>query len=131
MKRLEIEWRHLDKDGKTCDRCLDTGETVRAAYSDLAKELEPKGWEVTLKETGLTDQEIRESNNIYFNGIAIEKLLPDTRKSENCCASCCEILGTPTMCRTLERNGQIFEAIPVTMIVEAAHIFIETQTKQM
>lgn len=129
MKRLEIEWRHLDKDGKTCDRCLDTGETVRAAYSDLVKELEPKGWEVSLKETVLTDQEIRESNNIYFNGIVIEKLLPDTRKSENCCASCCEILGAPTMCRTLERNGQIFEAIPAAMIVEAAHIFIETQTK--
>jgi hypothetical protein len=129
MKRVEIEWRHLDKDGETCNRCSDTGETVRAAYADLIKELEPKGWKVSLKETLLTDQEIPESNSIYFNGIAIEKLLPDTRKSENCCASCGEILGSPTMCRTLERNGQTFEAIPSAMILEAAHRFIEIQTK--
>lgn len=26
MTRIEIEWRHLDKDGKTCERCSDTGE---------------------------------------------------------------------------------------------------------
>ena len=129
MDRLEIEWCHLDKDGKTCDRCSDTGETVRAAYGDLVKELEPKGWEVKLKETLLTDQDIPESNSICFNGVAIEKLLPDTRKSENCCASCGEILGSPIMCRTLERNGQTFEAIPAAMILEAAYKFIETQTK--
>ena len=129
MNRLEIEWRHLDKDGKTCDRCSDTGETVRAAYADLVEELKPKGWEVTLKETLLTDQEIPESNSIYFNGIAIEKLLPDTRKSENGCALCGEILGSPTMCRTLERDGQTFEVIPAGMIAEAAHKFIETQIK--
>lgn len=129
MNRLEIEWRHLDKDGKTCDRCSDTGETVRTAYADLIVELKPKGWEVALKETLLTDQEIPESNSIYLNGIAIEKLLPDTYRSENCCVSCGEILGAPTACRTLERNGQTFEAIPAAMIVEAAHIYIETQTK--
>jgi hypothetical protein len=58
MNRLEIEWRHLDKNGKTCDRCSDTGETVRAAFADLVKELEPKGWEViSLKETLLTSHE--------------------------------------------------------------------------
>jgi hypothetical protein len=129
MNRLEIEWRHLDKDGKTCDRCSDTGATVRAACADLVKELEPKGWEVTLKETLLTDQDVPDSNSIYLNGVAIENLLSDTRKAENCCASCGEILGAPTMCRTLERNAQTFEAIPATMIVEATHKFIETQTK--
>lgn len=54
-----------------------------------------------------------------------------TRKSENCCALCGEILGSPTMCRTLtlERNGQTFEAIPADMIVEVAQRFIEIQTK--
>ncbi|MFZ0240832.1 MAG: DUF2703 domain-containing protein [Desulfobacterales bacterium] len=71
MKRLEIEWRHLDKDGNTCDRCSNTGETVCTAYADLVKELEPKGWEVALKETLVTDQEIPKSNSIYFNGVAI------------------------------------------------------------
>lgn len=129
MNHLEIEWRHLDKDGKTCDRCSDTGETVRSAYEDLVKELEPKGWEVSFTETLLTDQEIPESNSIYLNGIAIEKILPDTRRSQNCCISCGEILGTPTMCRTLERNGQIFEAVPAAMILEAAHRLIKTQNQ--
>ena len=129
MKHLEIEWRHLDKDGKTCDRCSGTGETLRFAFADLVRELKPKGWEVTLKETLLTDQEISESNIIYLNGVALETLLPGARKSENCCASCGEILGSPTICRTLDRNGQIFEAIPASMIVEAAHRFIKTQTK--
>lgn len=129
MELLEIEWRHLDKDGETCDRCADTGDTVRAAYADLVEELKPKGWEVTLKETLLTDHQIPESNSIYLNGVAIENLLPDTRRSENCCASCGEILGAPTMCRTLERNGQTFEAIPAAMIVEAAHRSIEKRTQ--
>ncbi|MFZ5569635.1 MAG: DUF2703 domain-containing protein [Thermodesulfobacteriota bacterium] len=129
MKHLEIEWRHLDKEGKTCDRCADTGETVRSAYAELVKELEPEGWSVTLKETLLTDQEIPESNSIYVNGIVIEALLPDTRRSENCCVPCGEILGAPTMCRTLERNGQTFEAVPTAMILEAAHRFIQTQNQ--
>jgi len=129
MKRLEIEWRHLDDGGKTCDRCADTGEMVRAAYADLAKALEPKGWQVALTETLLTGQDIPESNRIYLNGIAIEDLLPGTCKSQNCCDSCGEILGAPTLCRTLERDGQIFETIPAAMIVEAAHRFVETQAK--
>lgn len=28
MKTLEIEWRHLDVQGETCDRCYDTGENL-------------------------------------------------------------------------------------------------------
>lgn len=130
MNRLEIEWRHLDKEGATCDRCADTGETVRAACQDLAGELAPRGWEVILKETLLTDQEISDSNSIYLNGIPIEDLLPNTRKSENCCVSCGEILGSPTMCRTLEQNGRIYEAIPGTMILEAAHRLVEEQSSR-
>ena len=130
MKHLEIEWRYLDKDGNACDRCSDSGETEHAAYADLVKEKPaPKGWEMVLKETLLTDQEIPESNAISYNGIAFEKLLPDTRKSESCCASRGEIPGAPAMCRTLERKGQLFGAIPAAMIVETAHRFIETQTK--
>jgi hypothetical protein len=127
MNRLEIEWRHLDKEGKTCDRCSDTGETVRTAYAVLAKELGREGWEVTLKETLLTNESISESNSIFFNGFAIENLLPNTRRSENCCESCGTIIGVPTMCRTLEQSGQTFETIPTSMILEAAYRFIKTQ----
>ncbi|MDX9786050.1 MAG: DUF2703 domain-containing protein [Desulfobacterales bacterium] len=125
MKQLTIEWRHLDKDGKTCDRCSDTGETVRNAHETLVKELHPKGWEVTLKEILLTENEIPESNTIFFNGIPIEQLLPNARKSENCCTSCGELLGSPTMCRTIERYGQTYEAIPAALILEAANLYIQ------
>ncbi|MEJ5299378.1 MAG: DUF2703 domain-containing protein [Thermodesulforhabdaceae bacterium] len=129
MKRLEIEWRHLEKDGKTCCRCSETGKAVQIVHEKLAKELEPKGWKIVFKETILTEQEISESNSLYINGIAIENLLPNTTKSENCCDSCSDILGSPTKCRTLERNGQVFEAIPADMISEAVHKLIKSDEK--
>ena len=77
----------------------------------------------------LTDQQIPESKSIYLNIISIEKFLSGTRRPENCCVSCGEILGSPTMCRTLERNGQTFEATPASIIVEAAHRFVQAQHK--
>lgn len=129
MNQLKIEWCHLGKDGKICDRWSDTGGTVRSAYETLVRELQPKGWEVTLKETLLTEMEIPESNNILLKGIPIEQLLPNARRSDNCCASCGELLGAPTMCRTIERDGQTYEAIPVALILEAAYQFIQTQNK--
>ena len=130
MRRLEIEWRHLDQEGKTCDRCMDTGEEVRKACEILSGELAPSGWTVSLTETLLTYQEVPESNSIYLNGVPIEDLLPNTNKSENCCDSCCEILGAPTLCRTLERSGNTYEAIPAALILEAARRFIQIQTEQ-
>jgi len=129
-KNLEIEWRHLEKEGKTCERCADTGRELRIALERLVEDLEPQGWRVSLKETLLSDAQLQESNSIYLNGLPIEALLPQTSKSENCCASCGDLLGFPVLCRTLERNGQTFEAIPAAMIVEAARRLIETRTKE-
>jgi len=129
MKRLEIEWRHLDKEGKTCDRCADTGETVRRVFEDLSRELRPAGWEVAFKETLLTENEIPESNLILLNGVPIEEILPGTRKSENCCASCGELLGAPTMCRTIEHGGLTYEAIPASLIREAVYQLVHGQNK--
>lgn len=128
---LVIEWRHLNKAGQTCDRCADTGQSVRSAVESLVDALEPGGWKVALKETLLTEEEICESNAILLNGVPLEQLLPNTRKSENCCASCGELLGSPTMCRTLERDGQTFEAIPATLIVEAAHQLLHDKEENM
>lgn len=127
MKRLEIEWRHLDKEGKTCDRCSDTGETARRVFEDLSNELKPKGWELSFKETLLTEKEIPESNAVLFNGIPIEKLLPKAKRSDNCCASCGELLGAPTMCRTIEYSGRAYEAIPASLIREAAYTIVRNQ----
>jgi hypothetical protein len=125
MKRLEIEWRHLDKAGKTCDRCSDTGTEVRRACEDLTRELEPAGWMVSFRETRLTEKEIPESNAVLLNGIPIEELLPKARKSENCCASCGDLLGAPTNCRTIVRDGRTYETIPAAMIVEAARHLLD------
>jgi hypothetical protein len=129
MKPLEIEWRHLDKEGKTCDRCSDTGDSVRSAHQTLIRELQPQGWHVALKETLLTDEQIPESNNILLNGIPLEQLIPGVRKSENCCVSCGDLLGSPTMCRTIISDGRTFEAIPAAMILEAAYQRIRTENK--
>ncbi len=126
MNLLEIEWRHLDRDGKTCDRCADTGETVREACEALAGELGPAGWEVRLRETLLTNREIGESNMILLNGTPIEELLPDARASEKCCASSGGLVRLPALCRTLERDGRTYEAIPAAMIREVAHRLVKT-----
>jgi hypothetical protein len=129
MKHLEVEWRHLDKDGKTCERCSDTGKSVRSAYDSLVNELQPEGWKIDLKETLLSDREISESNNILLNGVPIEQLIANTRKSENCCASCGDLLGSSTMCRTLVRDGQIFEEIPAEFILEATRQIVQKQNR--
>ncbi|MFH1059516.1 MAG: DUF2703 domain-containing protein [Pseudomonadota bacterium] len=120
MRRLEIEWKHLDKDGRTCERCADTGDTVRRVVEELSSDLEPRGWAVTFKETLLTETEIPQSNMILLNGIPLEDILPQASKSENCCSSCEELLGLPTLCRTIEYQGKTYEAIPPELIREAA-----------
>jgi len=127
MKKFEIEWRHLDKDGNTCERCADTGVAVRAVVEELFGELHASGWKVEFKEILLSEKEIPESNLILLNGIPIENILPKARKSENCCISCCEILGTATQCRTIERDGRTYEAIPAAMIRVAVNILINKQ----
>ena len=129
MKRLEIEWRHLDKEGRTCDRCMNTGEEVRSACEILAAELRTGGWEVVLKETLLTGDEIFQSNSILVNGIPVEELLPDARKGESCCVSCGELIGGTAMCRTIEREGRTYERIPASLIREAAYHLIHQQNR--
>ena len=114
----------MDKDGNTCERCADTGDTVRGVFEDISRELHPAGWEVTFKETLLTEKDITESNVILLNGVPIEEIIPNARKSKNCCASCGELLGAPAMCRTIEHNGQTYEAIPTSLIQEAVYQFI-------
>ena len=39
MKTLRIEWKHLAKDGKTCERCGETGATLRRVIDGLRAEL--------------------------------------------------------------------------------------------
>lgn len=119
MKHLEIEWRHLEKDGNTCVRCSDTGATLNEVVESLASECLPCGWEITYRETRLSEEEIRESNIILLNGEPIEAVLSGAVASESHCASCCEFTGKDTSCRTVEIGGQSYEAIPASLIREA------------
>lgn len=120
MKTLEIEWRHLEKDGYTCIRCSDTGEALNDVISKLADECKPHGWYITFKETKLTEKDISESNIILFNGKPIESVLPEAKASESHCGSCSELTDKPsTSCRTLEVGGKSYEGIPSSIIRQA------------
>ena len=58
MKTLEIEWKHLDVEGKTCARCSDTGEALQEVIGKLTEECNASGWEIKFKETKLTSKNI-------------------------------------------------------------------------
>ena len=116
MKTLEIEWKHLDVEGKTCTRCSYTGDALQEAIGKLAEECKSLGWEIKFKETKLTAKNISESNVILFNGKSIEALLPEVRASESHCETCSELTGKSTSCRTVEFGGNSYGGIPASLI---------------
>lgn len=120
MKTLKIEWRHLDVEGDTCDRCYDTGENLANEVKKLNKVLMPKDITVELIETKLDDTKIPQSNTLLFNGTSIEKIL-DIKISENYCDSCTALLGKKTYCRTIIFEGNEYEDIPAKAIRQAAY----------
>lgn len=121
MKReLAIEWWHYDKEGATCDRCAATGTSVREVVAEFAREFEPRGVTVKLKEISLPQEQMAQSNMILFNGVALEDLLDEATADESHCSSCSCLTGTDTSCRTVEYQGKTFEEIPVHLIRKAA-----------
>lgn len=120
MKTLNIEWRHLDVGGDTCDRCYDTGENLANEVKRLKRALEPKGIEIVLTETKLDDSQIPQSNTILFNGVPIEEIL-NIEVSENYCDSCTALLGKETYCRAVKFEGNDYEDIPAKAIRQAAY----------
>lgn len=120
MKQLSVEWRHIEEGGNTCSRCSDTGTTLKEAIKSLSEECLPSGWEIIFMETKLAPEDIAESNMLLFNGVPIEDILPDAGASESYCPSCCKFTGMPTSCRTVEYESQSYEAIPASLIRQAA-----------
>jgi hypothetical protein len=120
MRELAIEWRHYEKEGETCDRCAATGTSVRAVIADLTRELSGKGITLSYTETALPAELMAQSNLILFNGIALEEVLGDATAAENACPSCSCLTGTETRCRSVERDGVIYEEIPAELIRKAA-----------
>lgn len=127
MKKLLIEWKHFDKEGNTCKRCSNTRTSLQTALSELKEELERKGISVLLKETRLSENEIKESNSVLFNGIPIEDLLDDTKAVETQCNSCCELVGSSVNCRALDCHGQIAEEISVELIKKAVNNLLKME----
>lgn len=100
MKKLTIEWQHLDVEGDTCDRCYDTGENLLMEIKRLNRALKSRGIEIEYIETKLDDSQIPISNTLLFNGIPMESIL-DIKVSENFCESCSVLLKKDTYCRTI------------------------------
>nr|WP_269433192.1 DUF2703 domain-containing protein [Dethiosulfatarculus sandiegensis] len=117
---MKTEWKHLDKDGRTCERCAHSKEKVPRAVEELDGEFRPRGWTVTLKGTLLTKKGFIESNQVLLNGKPLEKILPQAAKSEICCSSCKNLPGLRTLCQTIWHQGKTYEAIPPDLIPEAA-----------
>ena len=120
MNTLEIEWRHLDQDGRTCLRCSDTLQSLQHVVSQLTAECASRGVTVAYRETKLSPEQLSQSNLILFNGLPLESVLPDAAASENECQSCGDLCGQPSYCRTVSVGGRTFEAIPAALIRQAA-----------
>lgn len=129
MQTLKIEWRHLDVDGETCDRCYDTGENLNAEVKRLNRKLDSKGIKVEWFETKLKDNQIAQSNTILFNGVPIEEIL-DIKVSENYCDSCTELLEIEAYCRTVFYDGLEYEDIPAKAIREATYKILNLTESQ-
>ncbi len=120
MTTLEIEWRHLEKDGRTCLRCSDTLQSLQQVIAQLAAECAPHGVRIAYRELKLSPEQLSQSNLILFNGVPLEAVLPGASVAENECSSCGDLCGEPSFCRTVSVGGHTFEAIPATLIRQAA-----------
>lgn len=116
---LVIEWKHLDSDGETCDRCYDTGENLHAEIKRLKRKLEAKGIEIQLIETKLDEIKVMESNQILMNGKLIEEII-DLEVRDNYCVSCSDLVGSDTFCRAIIFDGEEYDDIPAKAIRLAA-----------
>lgn len=118
MNKISIEWKHFDKEGKTCERCSGTGSNLLKAIAKMQKEL---GVKISFKETKLLEERMSESNEIIIDGAFLENLIPDIKTEENKCPSCGDLIGQPESCncRTLNQGEKVFEEIPIEMIEQA------------
>lgn len=119
MKTLHIEWRHYETEGKTCERCATTGETLAQVLDGLAGTLRARGVEVAVTEVPVPESGMSQSNMILFNGIPLEEVLTGAAVTETPCPSCSCLAGRETECRAVEFQGTTYEAIPPELIREA------------
>ena len=128
MKTLIIEWKHLDVKGETCDRCYDTGENLANEVKRLIRTFEPQGIHIEIKDTLLEKNQVDQSNSLLFDGRPIEEIL-DIEIADNYCASCSDLIGEATSCRTVKYEGQEYEDIPAKAIRHAVYQIFGTNIK--
>ena len=117
-KILTITWQRLLSKGETCPRCGSTENEIDTAVTLLRQSLEPLGVEIILEKRELSVDQFKkdtlQSNAIHINGRLLEEWLgARTGQSE-----CCDVCG-PNNCRTMEVGGNVYETIPVDLIVKA------------
>lgn len=120
---VTIRWqRFVGGQGGTCARCGSTETEVEQAAAQLKQALAPLGIAVTLELQALDTESFRRdvdaSNRIWVN----DRLLEDWLGAEvgaSDCTFCGTEAGTDVGCRTLVHDGQTFETIPATLIVQA------------
>lgn len=120
LKKLTIEWKHLDVEGETCDRCYDTGENLANEVTRMNKAFQPNGIIVEFLETKLDADSIPESNKMLFNGVPIENIL-DIEIFNNYCESCTSMLGKDIYCRAVRFEGNEYDDVPAKAIRQAAY----------
>lgn len=123
MKVLKIEWQRLvDEKGQTCQRCGETEKEVQKAFKSLKQSLAPLGIKVALENKAIDPltcaKDVLQSNRIWIGGHTLEEWL-NAKVGKSSCEFCCEELGNEAECRTVEIEGQVYEAIPANLIVEA------------
>lgn len=120
MKHLIIEWKHFDKNGKTCDRCSDTGKSLKRAAHKLQEDFGGRGVKITVKKILLAKDKIAQSNTLYFNSKPFEDVLAGMTVSSRQCESCSCLVEEKVGCRTIHYQGKTFEEIPEELIRSAA-----------
>jgi len=127
-RNLVIEWKHIGNDvTSTCERCSLTG----GAISDVLEELEPyfqeKGIAIEFRETVLPDTEIEVSNQVLLNGRPLEDYLAGSEVVQIPCCSCACITGEDSaVCRAIEYEGSLYEAITPDLLKQVIVSVVES-----
>lgn len=124
-RTVVVEWRHLDVQGQTCDRCRDTEAELLDAIVALSAEFAGSDVCIEYRETRLGPFDIAASNGIFVDGVPIERLLLGASVTLTCCDSCGELLGTATDCRALELEGTLYEILPAGLIRKAVRAALQ------
>lgn len=118
MKPMPILWRRLVRDGETCPRCGETGRELEAAVVKLRAALTPLDIEPVLETQEIREEAFQadtaESNRVWIAGKPLEDWLGGTVGMSRCCTACGD-----SDCRTIEIDGQTYEAIPQEQLIKA------------